>query len=317
MKTENLENHDMTNLTFKVKKWIDDNKDPRSAHWQAGLESILDLIVPNIPKGQLAPIEQMDNSSIHLFDLAMEKVDLCPSIYAAFLPQAIANTIIPPESAEELVRIDKDKNSCKILILRKEGENRIISAEISEQANMPGIDIFQEGAFIGRYDYENTEDCLDGLNKAVKAHAWKKETWQKEEILTYTLNWFKRVQYLNSDKVSVDKAFSFFHSPTLIRSNRVDGIFQLIFNSISQEYEKLDFLEDNTILTQKIKSRDSDFCRKLAQNQILELLNLIKSQKLMDFTEFSNAENADFQKEFARTEEKLRDRLMHLKIGKA
>lgn len=310
-------NHDMANLTSKVKKWIDDDKDPRSAHWQAGLESILDLLVPKMSKGQLTPVGQMDNRSIQLFDLAIEKVDLCPSIYAAFLPQTIANTIVPPESAEELDRIDKDKNSCKILILRKEDENRIISAEISEQANKPGIDIFQEGAFIGRYDFENTEDCLDGLNKAVKAHAWKKETWQKEEILAYTLNWFKRVRYLNSDKVSVDKAFSFFHSPTLIRSNRVDGMFQLIFNSLCQEYATLDFLTDNAILAEKIKSRDSDFCRKLAQNQILELLNLIKDQKLMDFTEFSDAENTDFQKEFARTEERLRDRLMHLKIGTA
>lgn len=307
----------MADLTSKVKKWIDEKKDPRSAYWQAGLESVLDLFLPNMSKGAIIPIGTMDDISIQLFRSALEKVDLCPSIYAAFLPQAVANTIVPPESAEEICRINKDKNSCKILILRKEGENRIISAEISEQAHKPGIDIFQEGALLGSYDYENTEDCLDGLNKAVKAHAWKKGTWQKEEILAYTLNWFNRVQYLNSKKVSVDKAYSFFHSPTLIRSNRVDGMFHLFFMVLNQRYSAPEFLSANSVLAEKIESRDSDFCRKLAQNHILELLNLVKDQKLMEFTDFSDAENKDFQREFARTEEKLRDRLMHLKIAKS
>lgn len=306
----------MAELTSKVKIWIDENRDPRSAHWQAGLESVLDLFLPSMSKGEMIPIGQMDEISIHLFRSALEKVDLCPSLYAAFLPRAIADTIVPPASAEEICRIDGDKSSCKILILRKADENRIITAEISEQAHKPGIDIFQAGALLGSYDYENTEDCLDGLNKAVRAHAWKKETWQEEEILTYTLNWFKRVQYLNSNKVRVDTAYSFFHSPTLIRSNRVDAMFHLFSLLLSQQFSAPDFPASNPVLAEKIKSRDSGFCRTLAQNHILELLNLVKSLALMEFTEFSDAENKAFQREFARTEEKLRDRLMHLKIGK-
>lgn len=303
----------MADAASKVKKWIEEKRDPRSAHWQAGLESVLDVFLPDMMKGRMVPVGKMNDTEIQLFNSVLEKVDICPSIYAAFLPQTIANTIVPPESAEEIHRIHKDKNSCKILILRKEEENRIISAEISEQAHKPGIDIFQSGALLGSYDYENTEDCLDGLNKAVKAHAWKKETWQKEEIIEYTLNWFERVHYLNSGEVSVDKTVSFFHSPTLLRTSPVDGMFQLFFIFLSQQYSAPDFLDAHPELAEKINSRDSDFCRELAQNHILGLLNLLKDQKLMEFTKFTDGENRNFQKEFARTEEKLRDRLMHLK----
>lgn len=305
----------MADAAQKAKKWISENKDPRSAHWQAGLESVLYLFLPDMIKGRITPVGKMDRPDLDLFNAVLKKVDICPATYAAFLPKAVANAIVPPESAEEICRIDKGNDSCKIIILHKEKEeNRIICAEISEQADRPGIDIFQSGAFLGNYDYENTEDCLNGLNKAVKAHAWEKGTWQKEQIIAYTLNWFERAQYLNSGEVSVNEAFSFFHSPTLIRTNQVDGLFQLIFSFFSRQYAAPDYLSENPELADKIKSRDSDFCRALAQNHILGLLNFIKDNKLMAFEKFTEGENKAFQTEFARTEEKLRDRLMHLKV---
>ena len=300
----------------KVKKWIDEKRDPRSAHWQAGLESILDLFLPNLEKGRIIPVREMDERDLHLFKSALKKVDISPEVYAAFLPQTIADAIVPPDSAEEILRIVKGKPSCKIIILRPGQENRIICAEISDQAYKPGIDIFQSGALLGSYDFENTEDCLDGLNKAARAHVWKKDTWQKQDYLTYTLGWFERVQYLGTAEVSVDKNFSFFHSPTLIKTNRVDGLFQLLFLILSQQYNAPGYLESNPELAERIKNRDSDFCRTIAQNHIMDLLNLIKALDIMDFAEFSNIENKDFQKEFARTEEKLRDRLMHLNFEK-
>ncbi|MCD4741249.1 MAG: hypothetical protein K8R67_02035 [Desulfobacteraceae bacterium] len=306
----------MVSVSPKVKKWIDEKRDPRSAHYQAGLESILDLFLPDLEKGRIIPVREMDERDVHLFKLALGKVDVSPAIYAAFLSQAIADAIVPPDSAEEVLRIEKGKPSCKIIILRPGQEDRLMCAEISDQAYKPGIDIFQSGALLGTYDYTNTEDCLDGLNKAVKAHAWKKDTWQKQDYLTYTLDWFERVQYLGTAEVSVDKNFSFFHSPTLIKTNRVDGLFQLLFLLLNRQYTAPGYLESNPELAEKIKNRDSDFCRAIAQDHILDLLNLIKNLDLMDFAGFSNSENKDFQNEFARTEEKLRDRLIHLNFKK-
>ncbi len=300
----------------KVKKWIDEKRDPRSAHWQAGLESILDLFLPNLERGRIIPVREMDEREINLFKSALNKVDVSPEVYAAFLPQAIADAIVPPDSAEEILRIVKGKPSCKIIILRPGQEKRIICAEISDQAYKPGIDIFQSGALLGSYDYENTEDCLDGLNKAVRAHAWKKDTWQKQDHLTYTLNWFERVQYLGTSEVSVDKGFSFFHSPTLIKTHQVDGLFQLLFLQLNKQYTSPGYLESNPVLAEKVKNRDSDFCRTVVQNHILDLLSLIKNLDLMDFAGFSDSENKNFQKEYTRTEERLRDLLMHLNSQK-
>jgi hypothetical protein len=38
----------MDQMAQKVKQWIDEKKDPRSAHWQAGLEAIMEGFSPDM-----------------------------------------------------------------------------------------------------------------------------------------------------------------------------------------------------------------------------------------------------------------------------
>jgi len=305
----------MADVSPKAKAWIDQKRDPRSAHWQAGLETVLQLFLPGLQKGRILPVREMDDTEFELFKKVLAGVDVNPAVYAAFLPHTVADAIVPPESANEVLRIEKGKPSCKLLILRPGKEDRIICAELSSHAYKPGLDIFQSGALLGTYDYENIEDCLDGLNKAVKAHVWKKDSWKTVDYHDYTLNWFERVRFLGRADVSVDENLSFFHSPTLIKSDRVEGVFQLMFLLLAGEYTAPEYLTANPVLAEKIRAKDSEFCRTLAQNHLLELLNLIKDLSLMDFASFNDKENKAFKREFDRTEERLRDRIMHLKVS--
>ena len=305
----------MADVSPKVKAWIDQKRDPRSAHWQAGLEAVLELFLPGLHKGRILPVQGMDDTELELFKQVLAGVDVSPAVYAAFLPHTVADAIVPPDSAQEVLRIEKGKPSCKLLMLRPGEEDRILCAELSGQAFKPGLDIFQSGALLGSYDYENTDDCIDGLNKAVKAHLWKKDDWTTADYHDYTLNWFERVRFLDSPDVSVDKTLSFFHSPTRIKTDRVEGLFQLGFLLLNREYSAPEYLSANPLLAEKIRAKDSDFCRTLARNHILDLLSIIKTHSLMDFSGFNDKENKVFQREFERTEERLRDRLMHLKAN--
>ena len=97
----------MVAVSPKVKKWIDEKKDPRSAHWQAGLEEVLALFLPDLEKGKIIPVRGMEDRDLGLFKMVLEKVDVSPAVYAAFFPQSIADTIVPPDSAEETLRRDE------------------------------------------------------------------------------------------------------------------------------------------------------------------------------------------------------------------
>jgi len=303
----------MDQISKKVKQWIDEKKDPRSAHWQGGLEAILNVFSPYMEPGKLIPVQHLEKDDVPVFRAALEVVDLSPNLTAAFLPPSIAGSITPPESADELRRIDKGKPSYKILIVRPGKDLRILCAEISEHAKNPGIDIFQLGALLGTYNYDTHQDCLTYLTQAIRAHIWERGKWSQDEYKRYTMNWFEKILDLGKGTVCVKEDFSFFHSPTLIKSNRIDALFTLISEILLKRVSDPDGqFKDAVSSIQNIKDKDLRVTQtnELAERTILELLNLMKESEIVKFDEFSNTENERFKKEFSRTILQVTDRII-------
>lgn len=307
---------EMDPKSLKATQWIDNGKDPRSAHWQAGLEAIIELFSPHVEPGVLTPVAPLDEADFSIFQAALGAIDLSPELIAVFLPPSIASSVTPPETAGELHRIDKNQPSYKVIIARqgaRSGEEmRIIYGEISPQAARPGVDIFQSGALLGSYDFTSQEVLLNEFAKIIRTHAWKKGTWSRKENETYTMNWFERSLDLAKKDLSVDKNHSFFHSPTLIKSNRVDALFYLISTLVERRFKDPEDPLSQRVATAKalgnpalVKERLAD----LVSSGILELLNLVKELRLIEFSELTKVELERFKNETERNVEILVDSL--------
>jgi hypothetical protein len=302
----------MDPIAKKVKQWIDEKKDPRSAHWQGGLEAVLNVFSPYMEPGKLTPVQPLEKDDVSVFEAALEVVDLSPNLTAAFLPPSIAGSITPPESADELQRIDKGKPSYKILIARPGKDPRILCAEISGHAKNPGIDVFQSGALLGSYNYDSQQDCLTYLTQAIRAHIWERGKWSQDEYKRYTMNWFEKILDLGKGTVRVDEDFSFFHSPTLIKSDRIDALFTLISEILIKRIDDPDGPFKDTISSiRDITDKDLrvDRSNELAERAILEFLNVMKELEVVKFEEFSNPENERFKKEFSITIQQIAHRI--------
>jgi len=261
----------------------------------------------------LTTVQPLEEDDLPVFMAALEAVDLSPNLHAAFLPPSIAGSVTPPESADELQRIDKGKPSYKTLIARPGKDLRILCAEISEHAQNPGVDIFQSGALIGTYNYDTSQACIADLTKVIRTHIWEKGTWRQHDYKRYTINWFKKIMDLGKDSVCVQEDFSFLHSPTLIKSNRVDAVFTLIYEILLQRFsDPDDEFKDVVSLIRNIKNKDDRAAQfnKLAERGILELLSLMRELEIVNFGEFSNTENERFKEEFSRTLHKIIDRII-------
>ncbi|MBS3759749.1 MAG: hypothetical protein KGY61_13920 [Desulfobacterales bacterium] len=299
-------------MDAKVKQWIEEGRDPRSANWQAGLESLMDVFGPYLEPGKLTPIQLLAEDHASVFQEVLEVIDLSPNLQAAFLPPPVANRINPPESAEELQRIETNKPSFKILIARHEGELRILCAEISPQATKPGVDIFQSGALLGTYDYTDRDICLSNLNKILRAHIWQKEKWRPADYKRYTLHWFERIIDLQKGTVPVEKEFSFFHTPSLIKTNRIEAIFILIFEALRKRADSPDeSFKEKMAAIGGITDGNQRTARldELAEKMILQLLTVMKDCELVDFKSFTDKENKQFNQEFDRTVRKISGQL--------
>jgi len=258
--------------------------------------------------GRLIPVQALSEDELAVFLAVVEILDLSPNLLAVFLPPAIAEKVIPPESAEELQRIEKGKPSFKLLIARPGKDQRILCAEISEHAKKPGVDIFQSGALLGTYNFENQTDCFEQLKKVIYAHIWEKEKWGIDDYKRYTINWFEKVVDLHKATICVKKDFSYFHSPTLIKSNNIDVIFTLIFEMIQKRLTNSgDPLRESVSAIQA--SDDSDVKKaqfnELTDKVVFELLTVMKECDIVKFDEFSDKETEQFNRESARTIQKI------------
>jgi len=296
----------------KAKQWIDEGKDPRSAYWQAGLESVMDVFKPYLEAGKLTPIQPLEETDIPVFREALEVVDLSPHLLAAFLPPGVADKIRPPESAEEIQRIDKDQPSYKIIVIRPGEDARLLSAEFSAHARKPGLDIFQAGALLGTYDFQDRPEFLSTLKKILRTHIWEKTQWGIEDYKSYTVNWFERVMDLYKGSVSVEADFSFFHRPHLIKSNRIDAIFMLIYETFKKRADHPDAVFEERVSAIRamtdVDSRAVQF-RELAEKTVFQMLTVIKDCELMDFNSFTDKENKQFNQEFDRTVRRMVNKL--------
>ncbi len=298
----------MDPIIEKAKKWVEAGRDPRSAHWQAGLESIMNVFAPYLEAGSLTPVQPLEETDLPIFREALAVVDLSPGLTAAFLPPPVADKIFPPESAAELQRIDPAKPSWKIIVLRPGREQRVLCAEISPHAGKPGVDLFQSGALLGTYDFDDQQQCLAELNKIVRAHIWEKDKWSPEGHKRYTVNWFERVMDLPGNDVCVEADFSFFHSPTLIKSNRIDAIFLLIFEVFRKRASHPGGpLETRIASIREIPDADerANKFNELAEKTVTRLLAVMKENDLVDFESFTAKEDRQYEQEFDRTVRKM------------
>jgi hypothetical protein len=304
----------MDPIAKKISHWIDDGKDPRIAHWQGGLERLQQVIFPYMKPGNLVPVRPLNEEDVPVFNAALAVVDLSPTLTAAFLSPAIAGQMVPPESMAELQRIERGKPSYKILIVRPGLEERMVCIELSEHAEKPGLDIFQAGVLLGSYDFSTQQDCLDNLTKTLRAHIWKKDKWSVNEHKAYTVNWFEKILYLGENAgVRVEKNVSFLHSPTLIKGDRVEAIFTLITETIQNRFNDPD--EPFIQVLQSIQcTADKDLrttkATEFIEGNLIEYLNLLRTEALVNFDEFSEKEKEGFKTEFSRTTRRLVQKVM-------
>ena len=289
----------MDSISEKVQGWIQEGKDIRSAHWQGALEQLMDVFSPALEPGKLVPVHNLEDDDMAVFAAALGAVDLSPGLLAALLPPSIAGSVTPPESAEELQRIDKDNPSYKLIVARSGREPRLICAEISAHATKPGADIFQSGAFLGSYDYPTQEECLTHLTATLRTHLWEKRPWSRDGYRRYTAHWFEKVLDLGRASVPVEKSCSYLHSPTLIQTDRVDAVFTLIHDTLvdrladTSEMASLENIANDEVRT--------DRCHDLIQERVLGLLNVMRDGEMIAFEEFSDREAEQFKRELSST----------------
>ncbi len=288
-------------MTDRVKKWIDDGRDPGIAHWHGALEATIASFRPHLQAGRLVPVHSYGKGEYSIFREVYAALDLSPVIQAAFIPTGMGGVLYPPAAVDSLRRRHKDNKSVMLLCRRSGEKPRILSAEISKEAWKPGVDIFEEGALLGSYEFDSSADCIDELPKLIRRHMWRKEKWTAEHYADYTLNWFARVVDTGRADAPVQPDFSYIHTPVLLNLNTVDAVFKLIKAMAARQFQEKVDISHVKGKTGSFEVADEEDRHRFLEGRILGLLNLLRDSNAVDFAVFTPRENERFKDSFSRT----------------
>jgi len=297
---------DQQDMAARIEAWIAAGRNPGVAHWHGALEATMASLEPHLQPGHLIPVQTMDESFYPLFTELYALLDLSPDIQAAFLPTAMGGVLRPPAAVDNLRRVNPD-NTSTILLCRRPGRaSRILCAEISKEAWKPGVDLFEEGALLGNYEYDSSADCIRDLAKVIRTHLWRKEKWSTDHYRDYTLNWFARLVDTGRLDAPVQPDHSYVHTPGLLSLDRVTAMFKLVDTMASRQLQETapDSVEpDDPAVTTDSAAVENR--RHFSEGRLLNLLNYLRDSQAVDFGSFTTKENEQFKDAFAATVDRL------------
>jgi hypothetical protein len=303
----------------RIQARIQAGSDPAIAGWQGAIESVLSTLETYLVAGQIITIDTLEKEDAAFFQKLHAALDLAPYIAAVFLPGDISNRTCPPQAAESIRRVPENGISSKVLVSKYNDFRRVMVVELGKSPVRAGIDIFQDGNLLGRYDYDTPEDVMDALSKVIWVHLKSRVKWSPADTVVYTENWFLRSAAGKIIDLPVNQDHSYIHYPVLLNINEVDAIFKLmqatltrLFNDFDQVVKAMGSVggfENQsscqvTITRQGIAQGNADQTAVLNDfivSQLLELLKLLRGYDIIKFEKFSEKDNTAFKDGFEKT----------------
>lgn len=299
-------NVDQQDMDIKIKDWIAAGRNPGVAHWHGALEATMASLEPHLQPGHLIPVQALDKTSYPVFAELYALLDLSPDVQAAFLPTAMGGVLKPPAAVDNLRRVHPDNTSAMLLCRRPGKHPRILCAEVSKEAWKPGVDLFEEGALLGNYEYDSSADCIHDLAKLIRTHLWRKEKWSSDHYRDYTLNWFTRLVETGRRDAPVQPDHSYVHTPVLLNLDRVAAIFELVYTLAARQLQEMapdPAQQGDPVVTPE--SGVAENRRHSLEGRLLNLLNYLRDSQAVDFATFTAKENEQFKDAFAATVARL------------
>lgn len=327
----NATQENLKKVKEKTESRIHAGRDPRIAHWQGALESILVMMEKYLVPGQIITVESLKPNEAEVFQTLHTLLDISPFVNAVFLPPSIANAMNPSEIADSIKRVPKENPSYMVLISKIRDYNRILAAEISPHPAKPGVDIFEDGSLLGSYNYNTPEECIKDLSKVIWIHLKFKEKWSEKDFVSYTEGWFSRSADALITDLPINPDCSYIHHPVLLNISEVKAIFKLMKATLAKLFADPDNVirmantenqyDSSAIVNTRItsdgilqgKEDESKSLHYYIENRLLELLKLLRGYEIIDFQKFSESEQTEFKNAFDETVDQtykmLKDRL--------
>jgi hypothetical protein len=141
------------------------------AGWQSVLSRMLDQTQPFMQPARIVTFQRMRPHEQSVFQQIIQRVSMSEQAWGIYLPPSVRNQlmytnqglIIPAGEA-----VPRDDGV--LLFSRATSHETIVNGLLAHQPFAPAVDVYDQGALLAGYVYDNIDACLADLTAVIQIH---------------------------------------------------------------------------------------------------------------------------------------------------
>ena len=141
------------------------------AGWQSVLSRMLDLMQPFMQSAHIITFQRMHPHEQSVYQHIIQRVTLSEQAWGIYIPPSVRNQLMYTNQGLDIpAGEDVPRDDGVLLFSRTTSHATIVNGLLAHQPYAPAVDVYDQGALLAGYAYDNIDACLADLTAVIQTH---------------------------------------------------------------------------------------------------------------------------------------------------
>jgi hypothetical protein len=141
------------------------------AGWQSVLSRMLDQMQPFMQPARIITFQRMQSYEQGVFQQINQQVTMSEQAWGIYLPPSVRNQLMYTNQGLDIPAGEAAPRDDGVLLFSQPtSHDTIVNGLLAHQPFAPAVDVYEKGALLAGYVYDNIDACLADLTAVIQTH---------------------------------------------------------------------------------------------------------------------------------------------------
>ena len=141
------------------------------AGWQTVLDRLLNQMRPFLQPARIVTFQRINLHEQDVFQQIIQHVTLSKQSLGVYLPPSVRNQLMYTNQGLEIPAEETVHRDDGVLLFSRTTSNEVIvNGLLARPPFAPAVDVYDQGALLAGYGYEDIDECLAYLTAVIQTH---------------------------------------------------------------------------------------------------------------------------------------------------
>jgi len=141
------------------------------AGWQSVLSHMLDQMRPFMQPARIITFQHMQPHEQSMFQQIIQRITMSEQAWGIYLPPSVRNQLMYTNQSLDIPAGEAvPRDDGVLLFSHPTSHETIVNGLLAHQPYAPAVDVYDRGALLAGYVYDNIDACLADLTAVIQIH---------------------------------------------------------------------------------------------------------------------------------------------------